>query len=406
MSELVKLDVSVQIELDEADEDAENEILDYISSSQTLLPYGQPQNDSQNTFDSDYESDEPESDAEEDPLADPEGVKKAELKDIIKQIDQIMDMLFQHFTKATTSTSLRTRDDAFSQLYSLFHDAILPTFRSRHPQFLIFHFAQSSPLFVDQFVASCIKVLLDKKQPQLVRQSAGAYFSGFVGRGAHVSPDIVRDCVELLCDQLNKLRTIYEPGCHGPDLKRYSDFYATMQAILYIFCFRWRDLASVSSDPDESDAEEEAEDYHFSDTLRSALNMAVHSPLNPLRICTPSIVEQFAKLTLALHFLYLHSKIETNKHVSLHGYWRSLSDFDTSQPERDMSWVGDNGMMEGYFPYDPYHLPISKHWLAGDYVQWKGIPGEQIEDSDSEVEDGDGMEYQQLLDEDTGTEVE
>ena len=395
MSELVKLDVFVQTDLDETDEDAEDEILDYVSSSQTLISYGPSPQEPSDAFDSDYESDDPESDVEDDPLADPEEVKKANLKDAIKQIDQIMDMLFQHFAKATTSTSLQRRDDAINQLQSLFHDAILPTFRSRHPQFLIFHFAQSSPILVDQFVASCLKTLFDKRQPQILRQSAGAYFSGFVGRGANVSPAIVRDCVDLLCQQLNDLRKAYEPVCRGPDLKRYSDFYATMQAILYIFCFRWRDLGSISSDPDESDNEGMAEEYHFSDTLRSALNMAIHSPLNPLRICTLSIVEQFAKLAFALQFLYLHSKIEANKHVSLHGHWRSLSDLHVSQPERDMSWVGDNGMMEGYFPYDPYHLPISKHWLEGDYVQWKGIPGEQIEDSDSEAEEVEEMEYLQ-----------
>lgn len=405
MIELVKLDVSVQTDLDEDEDDAEDDILQYISSSQTLVGREEIQRDADSTVDSDDDSSSVESEPEEDPLANPIQLQRAKLKDDIKQIDQIMDKLFEYYTKALSSASFQSRDGAMLQLQAQFHNIILPTYRSRHPQFLIFHFAQSSPILVDQFVSSCIQVLVDKHQPHILRQSAAAYFSGFVGRGAHVSPTVVSDCVGLLCDQLNILRKAYEPGCRGPDLKRYSDFYATMQAILYIFCFRWRDLASISSDmDDDSDQEDdEPEAYHFSDSLRSTLSSAIYSPLNPLRICTPDIVEQFAKLTFALQFLYLHSKIETNKHVRLHSHWRSLSDLHISQPERDLSWVGDNGMLEGYFPYDPYHLPVSKRWLEGDYVQWKGIPGDQIEDTDSE--NGDDMELQaHSVDDDTGTE--
>ena len=27
--------------------------------------------------------------------------------------------------------------------------------------------------------------------------------------------------------------------------------------------------------------------------------------------------------------------------------------------------------LEPYFPFDPYHLPISKRWVEGDYNEWK-----------------------------------
>lgn len=61
-------------------------------------------------------------------------------------------------------------------------------------------------------------------------------------------------------------------------------------------------------------------------------------------------------------------------------------------------------MLEGFFPYDPYHLPISKHWIEGDYVEWRGIPGEENEESDSDsdgeddAEDDDDNEYDMLRD--------
>ncbi len=105
-------------------------------------------------------------------------------------------------------------------------------------------------------------------------------------------------------------------------------------------------------------------------------------------MCTPVIVEQFAKLTLALQLFYVYPKLEENRHVRMTSHWRSISDLNISNPDRDLSWVGDNGMLEGYFPYDPYHLPISKHWIEGDYVEWKGIPGEEADDTDSESDAG------------------
>ena len=404
LRELIKLDVSVQVDLDDEEDDAEEDILQHMSSSQTLIAR-QSQDLLKSPLDSendDLTTSDEDSDMEDDDV-DPATMRRRKLKDDIRQVDMIMDLLFQYNAKLTTSTNLQTRDTAIEQLLTQFHTQILPSYRSRHPQFLVFHFAQSDPIIVDRFVTSCVAILVDKKHPHHIRQSAAAYFSGFVGRGAHVSPQVVQDCLELLCDHLTVLRRSYEVSCTGPDLKKYGDFYAVFQAILYIFCFRWRDVASTSEDL-ESDSEFDADEttietYHFPDSLRDSLRGAIYSPLNPLRVCTPVIVEQFAKLTFALQLFYVFPKLEENKHVRLPTtHARSTTDLSISNPDRDLSWVGDNGMLEGYFPYDPYHLPISRHWIEGDYVTWKGIPGEPLDqDSDS---DDDGMDEDVDLDED------
>jgi RNA polymerase I-specific transcription initiation factor RRN3 len=392
-NELVKLDVSIQAEMDD-DEDAEEVIMRHISSSQTLVAAASQQlpGTPLRSDEEDYDSTSPESDIEEEDLPEDE-LSRRKIKADVKQIDLIMDMLFQYFSRQAAKSSTTT----MNQLLSQFHNIILPTYRSRHTQFLIFHFAQTSPIFVDQFVTSCIELLLDPHQSQYAHHAAAAYFSGFVGRGVHVSPTVVTDCIELLCDQLTSLRTQHEPLCRGPNLKRYADFYATFQAILYIFCFRWRDLASSDdSDNDDDFADDNApESFYFSDKLRSALTAAVYSPLNPLRVCTPVIVEQFAKLAQALDFMFLHSKIASNRHVRLHAlHERSISQLDINAPAgmSDGGLMGDNGVMEGYFPYDPYELPISRHWVEQEYVVWKGIPGEKIvEGSDEEEDEEEGV---------------
>ena len=399
MQELIKLDVAIQADLDEEEDDAEDDLLNHMSSSQTLVP-SQDMMKSGLDDQSDDASTTDDSDMEDEEEVDEITARRRKLKEDINQVDLIMDILFQYYTRLTATAALQTRDSTIEQIISQFHTQILPTYRARHPQFLVFHFAQADPIIVDRFVTSCVAVLVDTRQPYLIRHSAAAYFSGFVGRGAHVSPQVVQDCLDLICDHLNLLRKKYEPICRGPDLKKFGDFYAAFQAILYIFCFRWRDVAASNADDDSDDEveEEEPETYRFPESLRDTLRSAIYSPLNPLRVCTPVIVEQFAKLTTVLQLIYIYPKLEENRHVRMATHWRDMSDLTISNPERDLSWVGDNGMLEGYFPYDPYHLPISKHWIEGDYVAWRGTPGEEAEDTDSE--DDAGMTLGDMIEDD------
>ena len=408
-SELVKLDVAVQADLDDEDDELGEELLEDVSSSQTLVGQtSQLSLGAEKLVEGDDDgSTTEESDPEDDENVLPDVLRRRKLRDSVCQVDAVMDLLFQYYDELMVS-SLEVRESTIAQLIAHFENIILPTYRSRHPQFLIFHFAQTSPVTVDRFVTSCIQILNDKTLPPVLRQSSAAYLAGFVGRGAHVSPTVVKDCFTMLCDDLNDLRIEMEPHCVGPDLKRYSTFYATMQAVMYIFCFRWRDLASASSDMEEDDSgdEDEPEHFHFSDTIRDTLTSAIHSKLNPLRVCTPGIVQQFAKIAHQLGFMYVFSKIEANKHVRLTASRTAIADLAINQPERDLSWLGENGVMEGYFPYDPYHLPVSRHWVEDDYLEWRGIPEPNEDESDSDdVEDDDVMaddlnEYEETATED------
>jgi RNA polymerase I-specific transcription initiation factor RRN3 len=400
MRELIKLDVCLQDGLDDG-EDLEDELVNFLSSSQTLVP-GSSQAAADDSDDDDLSTSD-DSDVEDLVNEDPITARHRKLREVAKQVDQIMEILFNYYDRIINSTALQIRHNAVERLIGQFKAFILPTYRSRHPQFLLFHFAQTDPIIVDRFVTECVEIMLDKSQPTMVRHSAAAYFSGFVGRGAQVAPIVVHDCLELLCEHLSDLQKTYTPLCtRGPDLRRFGDFYATFQAILYIFCFRWRDVATSNLDDDDEDdmftSGPQPETYHFPDSIKVPIESAILSPLNPLRICTPEIVDQFAKLTAALQMLFIHHKIEQNKHVRIStsmGY-RSMSDLSISDPSRDMSWLGDNGMIEGYFPFDPYELPRSKHWVEDDYVAWRGIPGEEVNSDEEEDEEMDEQQEDEL----------
>jgi RNA polymerase I-specific transcription initiation factor RRN3 len=389
-SELIKLDVSVQVDMEDFADELGEEIVQDVSSSQTLvnsasqISLGKGSEDKIGDED-DGGSTTSESSEDEDDDLDPAEAQRRKVMAQLATVDAVMELLFEYYHPLIFSSSLEIRDDAMNLLTAHFSNLILPTYRSRHAQFLMFHFSQTSSMFVDKYATTCIAILLDHNQPPVLRQTAGSYLAGFVGRGARVPQAVIQDSFLLLCTELETLRQEFEPSCLGPDLRKYASFYSMMQAIMYMFCFRWRDLASEIED--DSDNEEDIREYEFPKNVKRNLSMAINSKLNPLRICTPDIVNQFAETCRRLHFLYLFPKVESNKHVRLSNTRQELADHAMGQIERDLGWVGESGMLEGYFPFDPYRLPRSGKWIADDYLEWKGLPGDGGNDDDATDEE-------------------
>lgn len=381
---LVKIDVQIQVDM----EDFEDEVGEDLLHATTV--------EEDDDKDDDGDDDDNASVMSDDSVND-DSRRVQTIKDNILKLDGMIDLLFEYYAPPFTSGTLDDKENALDLLLSHFQSIILPTYRSRHSQFLLFHFSQSTPILVDRFAATCVQLLLNKLQPAIMRQSAAAYLASFVARGAHISGEVIRDVFDLLTSHLDNLRIDYEPACRGPDLRRYGPFYSTAQALLYIFCFRWRDLTTAAMEgdtPDQVDALE-PEDIEFPPYIKETLHRAVQSKLNPLKVCSPAIVSEFARISNHLGFLYLFSILEMNKRVRITSY-RSLTavaDPRFGQVERETRAGDDLGyQLDAYFPFDPYQLPRSRRWLEGDYVHWRGIAGlhgEEDDDEDSEVDDGD-----------------
>ncbi|KKA18246.1 RNA polymerase I specific transcription initiation factor RRN3 superfamily [Rasamsonia emersonii CBS 393.64] len=380
---LVKIDVQIQVDMEDFEDEVGEDLLEELS--RPVDPTGTEDED---------ESDS-ESVASDDESVDAETRRLKVVRDNIRKLDSMIDTLFEFYAPPFTSGTLDEKENALDLLLSHFQSIILPTYRSRHSQFLLFHFSQSSPILVDRFAATCIQIIFSKVQPAIIRQSAAAYLASFVARGAHVSSEVVRDVFDLLGSHLNNLRIEYEATCRGPDLRRYGPFYSTAQALLYIFCFRWRDLTTAAAEEGgvANDEDLDPEDVTFPPSIKELLHRAIYSKLNPLKVCSPAIVSEFARIAHHLRFLYVFPLLETNKRLRVSSFrsLTALSDPRFSQVERE-SRAGDDGgyQLDAYFPFDPYQLPRSRRWLEGDYVEWRGIPGvddRDDDDSDSAVED-------------------
>ena len=390
---LVKIDVQVQINLEGLAEDVSDGLVQDIPQLKSSM-----NDDSDEEEESDNDSDIDDEDI------DPEIQRAKEITANVEKLDVILDILFEYYTKLFADPD--TQESALDALISQFKTVVLPTYRSRHTQFLLFHFAQTNPTLVDIFVGILTTVTFDRSRAAIIRQSAAAYLASFISRGVHVPSSIVRDVFDYLGNQVSQLRSEHTPTCRGPDPGRYSTYYALMQALIYTFCFRWRDLV-VSTNDDITpsplalhDDEDDSSDRPptFLPGIKDMLYNNIFSPLNPLKVCAPAIVSEFARIARHLGVVYVYHLLEKNRRVRLLHY-APLGQRETAlSNKKDEEWQ----RLDAYFPFDPYRLPRSKRWVEEDYREWEGVPGLPGErDEVSESESGD--EDDELGDESEGT---
>jgi RNA polymerase I-specific transcription initiation factor RRN3 len=374
---LCKIDAQMQIDMEDIDDDLEERLV------------GEAIN---NDEDDDDVSDDGSVSSEE--SLDPEEQRLKDIKDMMLKLDTVMDVQFSYYDSVFERNDLQEMDRTYQTLIAQFQSIIIPTYRSRHTQFVLFHFSQISTDFMMKFVDTCSRLAIDQNRPPLLRASACAYLASYIARGAHVPGFIVRDVFDTLCSQLERLRVLHEPKCTGPDLRRYGTYYAIAQALLYAFCFRWRDLI-VTPDgtlPTDADIMYHEGDFQWHRSTLEIVRRNIFCKLNPLRICAPDIVKQFGRIAKHLRFTYVDTLVETNKRVRLS---RSLaSGYLNGIGGRETALTGKKGeeafLMDAYFPFDPYVLPRSKRWVEHDYVQWRPVPGMPVEkDDDDEEEDDD-----------------
>jgi RNA polymerase I-specific transcription initiation factor RRN3 len=392
---LVKIDVQMQVDLDDLDDDVAAAIVQAISLNAS-------EEEAEGGEDSDSDDDSVASDDE----LDVNSKRIKEIQENVEKMDAILDLLFNIYNPYFVDPNSVEAASMFETLLSHFANIILPTYRSRHTQFLLFHFAQTAEHLVDQFAGTCVQLAFQSGRPAVLKQSSAAYLASFVARGAHVQPHVVRTVFELIGSNLDHIRVENELTCRGPDLKRYSTFYAMTQALLYIFCFRWRDLIESSDILEDDDPLAFiGQSVTWAPGMKDTLYRTIYSKLNPLKICSPPIVAEFAKIARHLGVMEVAPLIETNKRIR-------LSQFSASQANGALRDSGNGGndeswhQLDAYFPFDPYQLPVSKRWIEGDYVQWKGIPGLNQEDEDEDTEEEDDEEEEVEIEDDTATDAD
>lgn len=239
---VIKIDVEIQVDLDELEED-EGETLE------TELTGNMLENIKDTAVIEDEDND---SDGSDEYGGDEDSDAVHNIKETVDKLDTMLEILFDHYSKSFPGKSTEDPSshsiDTFELLLRSFDTTVLPTYRSRYTQFLLFWASQKSPRFSDQFCVSILEKALDNSRPQGTRQAAAAYIASFVARAKFMPQKDVRAVVRLICRWLGAFVDERSPECRGPDVSRWGGFYSVCQAVMYIFCFRWRDLKEEEED--------------------------------------------------------------------------------------------------------------------------------------------------------------
>jgi RNA polymerase I-specific transcription initiation factor RRN3 len=211
-------------------------------------------------------------------------------------------------------------------------------------------------------------------QPTILRITAASYLGSYIARAKFVDGQAVKTCMKLLVHYAVQYLDRHESSVNQKTMSKHGTFYAIVQAILYVFCFRWRDI--VSSDHPKGQLPLEM----------AGFKRILTSQLIPFKVCSVHIVDEFARLTHELDILYCYpfmSRDSTSK-------WRD-EERNSKVSEKDVNSSKSNGAdlaatildrLDTFFPFDPLTLPKSKKFMEGLYQEWES------NDSDSESEQG------------------
>ena len=405
LNRLVNIDVQVQIDFQDLEEDISDDVL--LQNRQ--LEHSSQTQDLDSTEASSLSS-------SEDDLDDPEAVHIKALRLLVAKMDSMLDQLFAYLNPLLTKSPPEISQQAFNHLLAHLRNSLLRTPTSRHIQFLLFTAAEAEPQYTQQYLDTTLSILTDATRPAVLRVSAAAYTASFTARAHSLPPSTVSYVFHTLAGFLQIYRKQHESTARGPDLRRHAPYYAAVQACLYIFCFRWRDLLA---DAEELEADETDEDLvdaaqrgelTWEADIKDSLHTAFTGRLNPLKVCAPEIVEEFAGVAHALHFTYIEHIIEANKRVRLLQQVGASSAGGMRETSLTSLSAERYQQLEAYFPFDPYHLPVSKRWVEGTYDEYRGRPdghltaaGAQEEVSEIVEQEDEDAEEEELDDESIGT---
>ncbi|BBN15097.1 RNA polymerase I-specific transcription initiation factor RRN3 [Marchantia polymorpha subsp. ruderalis] len=285
------------------------------------------------------------------------------LDEMADKMDLMMDMTFQHL-QSCVGRGLSTQ--VFDILLKSFQSTVLNTYKSKFTQFLLFYLCALEPSTCGSRFASLLcDIFTSKSRPANTRMSAAAYLASYLARAKYIPVDVIWTSLKRLvswCAAYGTHDLGSKPAGNVPDSVLHGVFYSGCQAVMYILCFRLKMLV------DEPEGKRH---------LRGlCLQQVVEHRLNPLKVCLPSVVEEFLRQSSTLQLVDQSHWLASKERLD--GNTRSMI-------------VGDM-RLDMFFPFDPYLLRHSDRFIRPNFTYWSMVePLDDIAVSDVEDDDADSI---------------
>jgi RNA polymerase I-specific transcription initiation factor RRN3 len=198
------------------------------------------------------------------------------ITDMILKLDILMLLVFRHLDKQATGNDATALHKSFHWIFNSFKSFVMPTFRSRYTQFIVFYILSLDKAFANTFIQELQSMHVAKPSDRSV---VCAFLASFAARASYLGVEqllcIINGLGSFCDDYLDRVAHL---NIAIPNTIEHEHFYAAVQAIFYIFCFRWKELVA-SEDPDTQDSVDAKAISRFMTWQRF-----VGSQLNPLKV--------------------------------------------------------------------------------------------------------------------------
>ncbi|CAO2836542.1 unnamed protein product [Amaranthus hypochondriacus] len=277
---------------------------------------------------------------------------KDHVSDKLEKLDSLMVLTFEYIKSCKEKGRLA---EVFESLMHSFTITVLSAYKSKFAQFVIFYACALDPegcgvrfaeILADMFVSTGF--------PSITRKSAVAYLGSYMSRGKFLKTSLVVKILGRLVKWCSDYGNLQKEKL---DPKVHDVFYAGCQAIMYVLCFRLKSIIETD----------------LTSQITVPLKKLLMNHLDPLKVCLPSIVEEFLQQANETHLLHesgvftFHDMLESEYSKAYGGIERT----------------------DIFFPFDPCLLRKSDSFIRPNFVYWSMVQKTYEEEDASSDEDED-----------------
>lgn len=295
----------------------------------------------------DMEVEELEDNAENNPVGSQIVFRKGQgfgdLKDkMTDKLDCIMVIVCEHIKSSACEGRLVK---VFETLMESFRKTVLNAYKSKFSQFIMFYACSLDPEICGlKFAIFLTDIFVSKAEDPISRMSAVAYLASYLSRARFISSMVVSSIVKRLVEWCYDYCHLQAGAERLRNPRGHRLFYVGCQAVMYVLCFRMRLLMDIP----------ELKEILFHLPLEAIL---CH-PLDPLRVCLPTIVQEFLRQAMAAHLV---------KKPSLSSLQNDLLESEFSKS------FGGVERLDMFFPFDPYLLKQSDRFMRPNFEFWSMV---------------------------------